>query len=75
LKQIAPSYNGQRDFIEKKPYEMIMEVLRYHLPKGAAEFEYEHNSMGDRSLTQLGKDGYDIENLIKDLKNIINKGE
>ncbi len=74
LVRIAPSYYGRRDDIENKPYETIMEALQCRLPKIANEFECEHSNMGNRSLSQLINDGYDIESLIKNLKIIINKG-
>ena len=75
LVQIEPSYYGMRDTIEQKPYKTIAEALRYRLPIGFNEFESLYGEMGERSLSQLKRDGYDIEILIKDLKRIINKGE
>lgn len=75
LVQVAPSYKGMRDFIERKPYETIMEVLQLHLPTGANYFADSHWQMGDRSLSKLKENGYDTEQIVQDLKKIIDKGE
>lgn len=75
LVKLVPLYNGMRDIIENKPYETIMEVLQFRLPKEAEAFSYNHKDMGVRSLSQLQIDGYDIKALIDDLELVINKGD
>lgn len=75
LVQVAPSYKGMRDLIERKPYETIMEVLKLNLPIGANYFADSHWQMGNHSLFELKESGYDTEQIAQDLKKIIDKGE
>lgn len=75
LTKIAPSISGLRHFIETRPYETIMEVLKCRLPIGANIFADSHWQMGDQSLSELQEDGYNTEQIVHDLKETIDKGE
>lgn len=64
-----------RDEVQAHPYDSIMDVLRFRLPKGAKLFSKGYSQIANKSMDQLAAERYDIECLINDLGEIINKGE
>lgn len=75
LKKVCPSLQSCRDSIQSNPYQSIMNILSIYLPRGAILFAEQHKQTDNKSIPALVKENYNIDRLIKDLKNIIYKGE
>ena len=72
LRSISSPNAQYSDLARKDPYGTIMNVLRCFLPRGAEKFERWYKPIEGKSLDELQEDGYDIEMIVNDLKNIVN---
>ena len=72
LRSVCPSVLGKSDKIAEDPYKQIIQTLSYRIStEKLNRFQLLYHGIANQSLQELINQNYDLDQLIRDLKNAL----